>query len=140
RCRAENGLHQLLLGTKPAGSGHESPADGRSVPQRRSLVTRGLAGKIGICESALALARMLSSLARADGRPGKSWVLRGERSRRRGYYGYLRGQLRFTAMTANSKDSATDSAAEVSPAGVVNRHERVLDEAARQLNQKGVLL
>ncbi|HEY0940400.1 MAG TPA: TetR/AcrR family transcriptional regulator [Steroidobacter sp.] len=44
-------------------------------------------------------------------------------------------------MTSNSKDSAADSAPEVpSAAGVVNRHERVLDEAARQLNQKGVLL
>lgn len=52
-------------------------------------------------------------------------------------------------MTSNFKDSATqpvDAAAHStegapsSAAAVVSRHERVLDEAARQLNQKGVLL
>lgn len=53
-------------------------------------------------------------------------------------------------MTPNSlKDSAaqpvdvadhSDAGAPSSPAAVVSRHERVLDEAARQLNQKGVLL
>lgn len=53
-------------------------------------------------------------------------------------------------MTSNSlKDSAaqpvdaaahSDAGAPSSPAAVVSRHERVLDEAARQLNQKGVLL
>lgn len=53
-------------------------------------------------------------------------------------------------MTSNSlKDSAaqpvdaaahSDAGAPSSAAAVVSRHERVLDEAARQLNQKGVLL
>jgi AcrR family transcriptional regulator len=53
-------------------------------------------------------------------------------------------------MTSNSlKDSAaqpvdaadhSDAGTPSSPAAVVSRHERVLDEAARQLNQKGVLL
>ena len=44
-------------------------------------------------------------------------------------------------MTSNRKDSAARRAATNSSAvGVVNRHERVLDEAARQLNEKGVLL
>ena len=53
-------------------------------------------------------------------------------------------------MTSNLlKDSAaqpvdaaahSDAGAPSSPAAVVSRHERVLDEAARQLNQKGVLL
>lgn len=53
-------------------------------------------------------------------------------------------------MTSNSlKDNAaqpvdaadhSDAGAPSSPAAVVSRHERVLDEAARQLNQKGVLL
>src|SRR5687768_6791781 len=45
-------------------------------------------------------------------------------------------------MTSNPKDSAVQPAAESSSSAVavVNRHERVLDEAARQLNQKGVLL
>jgi AcrR family transcriptional regulator len=44
-------------------------------------------------------------------------------------------------MTANTKESTVDSATEVSSTGgIVNRHERVLDEAARQLNEKGVLL
>lgn len=53
-------------------------------------------------------------------------------------------------MTSNFlKDSAaqpvdaaahSDAGAPGSPAAVVSRHERVLDEAARQLNQKGVLL
>jgi len=50
------------------------------------------------------------------------------------------GTCRFTAMT-NSKDTAPQRTAEApASGGVVNRHERVLDEAARQLNQKGVLL
>src|SRR3989337_3254607 len=45
-------------------------------------------------------------------------------------------------MTSNPKDSAAQSAAgsTTTAIAVVNRHERVLDEAARQLNQKGVLL
>ena len=43
-------------------------------------------------------------------------------------------------MTPNSKDIAAQPAAAVTDTVVGNRHERVLDEAARQLNQKGVLL
>ncbi|HWK51659.1 MAG TPA: helix-turn-helix domain-containing protein, partial [Steroidobacter sp.] len=44
-------------------------------------------------------------------------------------------------MTSNPKDRAAQPTAEApASGGVVNRHERVLDEAARQLNQKGVLL
>lgn len=44
-------------------------------------------------------------------------------------------------MTSNSKNKAARRTVEPpASGGVVNRHERVLDEAARQLNQKGVLL
>lgn len=43
-------------------------------------------------------------------------------------------------MTSNLKDSAAEPADAPAPVALVNRHERVLDEAARQLNQKGVLL
>src|SRR5688572_11057355 len=58
--------------------------------------------------------------------------------RRRGYY-----ELQIhTAMTSNSKDRSAQPA-DMTPATAVagpSRHEQVLDEAARQLNQKGVLL
>src|SRR5689334_2136674 len=49
---------------------------------------------------------------------------------------------RFTAMTSNSKDRSAQPADMPPPAAAAgpSRHERVLDEAARQLNQKGVLL
>lgn len=52
------------------------------------------------------------------------------------------GHSGLLPMTSNPKDNAAQPTAETSApgTGVVNRHERVLDEAARQLNQKGVLL
>jgi len=51
------------------------------------------------------------------------------------------GNFGLLPMTSNSKNRAAQRTAEApASGGVINRHERVLDEAARQLNERGVLL